>query len=344
VIVALGKALLGEHSSNRKLIVGMRVVAPFILSCGSCTECSCGKSTVCLDQKQPGFTQWGSFAEYVAIPRAERNVCVLPKYQGGGRRTVSFVEAAALGCRFTTAYRAVVQRGLNLDQIHDTNHNESQAKSKALKTLAIFGCGGVGLSCIMIGRAVGQFDLIIAVDVAEKALSKAMEVGATHVVHASRNDTDGTFVREKVRKLTPNQGGADVSIDAAGFKSTCENAVYCTRRGGRMVQVGLPLSGNDNNNAESESPQIPMAQVAGQELELVGSHGLAASDMAHVVDLVARGKLAPNQLVERHVTLAEGAQALMDMDHGSPLGITMITSFECEVVKPSTKDQGRSKL
>ena len=129
---------------------GDRVAIPFILSCGSCRECQRSKPTVCEDQNQPvrsaarqhvaltrfpsilrshirwttqGFTMNGSFAEFVALPRAERNLCHLPE-------EVSFTMAAALGCRATTAFRAVVQQG-RLDRGD---------------VLAVFGCGGVGLS------------------------------------------------------------------------------------------------------------------------------------------------------------------------------------------------------
>ena len=106
--------------------------------------------------------------------------------------------------------------------------------------------------------------------------------------------------------------------NAAGFLSTCENAVWCCRRGGRMVQVGLPLE---------LRPAIPMARVAGWELELIGSHGMAAADFPAILDMVARGELDPEALVEREVTLEQGAEAIMAMDRGSNLGMTMVTSF-----------------
>lgn len=73
--------------------VNDRVAVPFILCCGSCLECSKGRTTICRDQKQPGFTLQGSFAEFVGIPRADLNVCKMPS-------NVSFVQAAALGCRY----------------------------------------------------------------------------------------------------------------------------------------------------------------------------------------------------------------------------------------------------
>lgn len=100
-----------------------------------------------------------------------------------------------------------------------------------------------------------------------------------------------------------------------------------------MVQVGLPIGGNP--------PQIPMGLVAGRELEIVGSHGFASDDLPILMDMIASGQLDPLQLVERFVSLEEGAQILMDMDHTSPLGIAMITNFH---TTSSGIKESRSKL
>ena len=275
--------------------VGSRVVVPFILSCGTCHYCHIGRSTVCDNQRQPGFTQWGSFAEYMAIPRASRNLCrILPD-----ESVISYAQAAALGCRFTTAYRAVIQQG----------------RVRANDTVTVFGCGGLGLSCIMLAVAQGCSN-IIAVDVSEVALCKALELGATHAVRVLSEENNSEHVRQEVYRAT-NQRGADVCIEASGFVAACENAILCTRRAGRMVQVGL-VSGEVH---------VPMTVVTGLEIEIVGSHGFDASDLPKLLDLVASKKLDPGRLIDREVTLAEGAQAIQDMDHGSPLGITMVTKF-----------------
>lgn len=292
------------------LRVGDRVAVPFILSCGSCREClpPLDRPTVCENQTQPGFTMRGSFAEYLSLPRADRNLSVIPE-------GVSYVEAAALGCRFTTAYRAVVQRG-RIDRAG---------------TVAVFGCGGLGLSCVMIaaadgvGSSAGAGDdriricrqkRIIAIDVSESALAKAKELGATDAVDARLGDD---HVRARVLALTDGKG-VDLTIDAAGTAPTCENAVWTTRRAGRMVQVGLPLGGR-------RYPIVPMGVVAAREIDIMGSHGLAASDMPDVLQLVAKGFLDPGRLVEREVNFEQGARAIQEMDKGSPLGITMVTSF-----------------
>jgi alcohol dehydrogenase len=99
--------------------------------------------------------------------------------------------------------------------------------------------------------------------------------------------------------------GADVTLDAAGFGPTCEAAVWCVRRGGRVVQAGLPIG--------DKPPIVPMARVANREIEILGSHGLDAADMPAVLQLVAEGKLRVRDLIEREVTLEEGCHSLACM-------------------------------
>jgi D-arabinose 1-dehydrogenase-like Zn-dependent alcohol dehydrogenase len=84
--------------------VGDRVTAPFVYACGACAQCLAGDQQICDRQEQPGFTRWGSFAERVVVTHAQTNLVRLPDALG-------FAEAASLGCRFATAYRAVVVQG-----------------------------------------------------------------------------------------------------------------------------------------------------------------------------------------------------------------------------------------
>jgi alcohol dehydrogenase len=315
-----------KGAAVQKLKVGDFVAVPFILSCGHCAECNLDKSTVCLEQSQPGFTMAGSFAEFVQITRADRNLRVLPK-------GVSFVEAAALGCRFTTAFRAVVQQGLRIENIsevilHSKTAILSPSKQKARRIkMCIFGCGGLGLSCIMIAKALkdslnsGDINIqsIIAVDVSSEALELSIQLGADGAVNVEDCNNDNDIVRKKIYELTDGLG-ADITIDAAGFADTCENAIHTCRRGGRMVQVGLPIGGRP--------PQIPMGTVAGRELEIVGSHGFSATDLPDILRLVGNGKLPVKKLVGNEVNLEEGVELLMAMDKKSPLGMTIITKFD----------------
>ena len=270
----------------RRWRVGDRVTVPFVCACGRCPRCAAGDHQVCDRQTQPGFTHWGSFAELVALDQADVNLVALPD-------ALPFAVAAALGCRFTTAWRAVVQQG----------------RLRPGEWVAVHGCGGVGLSAVQV--AVGAGAQVVAVDVAPGALELAASFGAAVVVDASAGG-----VVEAVRAAT--SGGAALSLDALGSPGTCVDSVLCLRPRGRHVQVGLlpPSQGR---------PLVPMERVVALELELLGSHGMAAHAFPELLELVAAGRLRPDLLVTRQIRLDESASALAEV--GAVPGITVITSF-----------------
>ncbi len=263
---------------------GDRVTVPFVCGCGVCEYCRAGDAQVCPDQTQPGFTGPGSFAEFVAVPGADVNLVALPE-------SVDFPAAAALGCRMATAYRAVTVHG----RIQRGQH------------LAVHGCGGVGLSAVMVAVALGAN--VVAVDVSEAALRRAGELGAAQLIDASTVPDTGRAVRE----LT---GGAHVSIDALGSSATAAASIRSLRRRGRHVQVGL-LLGND-----ARAP-LPMARVLAWELEIYGSHGMAAVDYPAMLALITSGALRPAELIGRTVGLDGIGPALAAMDGIGQPGITV---------------------
>lgn len=265
--------------------VGDRVTVPFVMGCGDCEWCRGGDAQVCPRQEQPGFTQWGSFAERVVVRAADTNLVGVPD-------EVSFEAAAALGCRFATAFRALTAR----------------ARVRAGEWVTIVGAGGVGLSAVMIGVALGA--RVIAVDRTPAALEVARRLGAAHTILA-----DGADVPATVAAMT--EGGSHVSIDAVGSPQTARDAVLSLRRRGRHVQIGL-LPTDDG------ATPMPMARVIAWELDLLGSHGMAAVDYPAMLDLIARGTLRPQDLIERIVGLGEAAGMLTRMDSAAPAGMTMI--------------------
>ena len=283
VISAIGKNV-------RRFKVGDRVTVPFVSGCGHCQECRSGNQQVCETQFQPGFTHWGSYAEYVAIQYADQNLVLMPEDMG-------FDTAASLGCRFATSFRAVVDQG----------------RLKGGEWLAVHGCGGVGLSAIMIGAGLGA--QVVAIDIAEDKLELAKQLGATATIN-SRNVAD---VAEAVRDVTG--GGAHVSVDALGHPQTCCNSIGNLRRRGRHVQVGLML-------ADHAMPQIPMARVIAHELEIYGSHGMQAWRYDDMLAMIKTGKLFPEKLIGRHISLSEAVTALPAMDSFKDSGISIIDRFE----------------
>lgn len=268
---------------------GDRVTVPFAVGCGQCPPCQRGHLHLCDDQFQPGFTAWGSFAQYVAIPRADLNLIGLPA-------GLDFVEAASLGCRLVTAHRAVVTQG----------------RLQAGQWLAVHGCGGVGLSAIMIARVLGARAL--AIDVSADALALAGQLGAEAVLEArTERDLIGA-----IHELTG--GGAHVSLDALGSPETCRHSVLSLRKRGRHVQVGLLL-------ADHRDTPLPMDRVVAHELEVYGSHGMPAPDYAPLLEWIRDGRLQPRQLVARTVTLQESIAALTSMGAAPAAGVTVIDRF-----------------
>ena len=269
----------------RKWRVSDRVTVPFVCGCGRCEWCLQGDAQVCPDQEQPGFTHWGSFAEYVALHAADTNLVAVPE-------AASFEAAASLGCRFATAYRGLVAR----------------ARLRAGEWVTIIGAGGVGLSAVMVAKALGG--RVVAVDRNPGALDVAKRLGADHGVVADCGDVTGA-----VHELT--RGGAHVAVDAVGSEQTCSDAIHSLRRRGRHVQIGLlpPTEGH---------PRVPMARVIAWELDLLGSHGMAAVDYPGMLALIEQGALRPQQLIERVVGLEEAAALLPTFDRAPVAGMTMI--------------------
>ncbi|WP_037678485.1 zinc-dependent alcohol dehydrogenase family protein [Streptomyces griseus] len=265
---------------------GDRVTVPFVCACGSCPACAAGDQQVCERQTQPGFTAWGSFAQYVALDHADVNLVAIPD-------DLSFATAASLGCRFATAFRAVVQQG----------------RVAAGEWVAVHGCGGVGLSAVMIAAASGA--RVIAVDVSARALELARAFGATECVDA----TAAPDTAQVVRELTG--GGAHLSLDALGAPATCAASVNGLRRRGRHVQVGLLPS------PDGLTP-VPMARVIGLELEILGSHGMAAHTYPAMLELVRSGVLRPDLLVTSSIPLPAVPDALAAMGTAPGAGVTVI--------------------
>lgn len=271
----------------RRWAVGDRVTAPFVLGCGRCEYCAAGDLHVCPDQAQPGFTYPGSWAELVAVPFADANVVGLPD-------AVDMLAGASLGCRFATSFRALHTHG----------------RVTAADVVAVHGCGGAGLSAVMIAKALGA--RVIAVDVSAAARERARELGADELVDPGEHPD----VPARIQQLT--DGGAHVSIDAVGVPEVAVASVACLRRRGRHVQVGL-LLGSD------ATAGIPMDLVVARELQVLGSHGMPAGDYPAMLGLIASGDLDPRRLVGSVIDLAEAPAALRAMDDSSTAaGFTVV--------------------
>jgi len=273
----------------KKFRIGERVTCPFVCGCGSCEQCDSGNQQICDHQSQPGFTHWGSFAEFVLIDNADINLVRIPP-------EISDITAAILGCRFITSYRAIVDQG----------------RVKSGQFVAIHGCGGIGLSAIMISKAIGAN--VIAIDIDDKTLKFAEELGASMSLNAlSEQD-----IPKAIIDLT--SGGAHVSVDALGSQVTCINSIKSLRKRGKHIQIGLMTS-------DHSSPNVPMDSVMSNELEILGSHGMQAHRYPEMLQLIVEGKLQPNKIIEKTISLEQAIIELPNMDKFKNKGILVINSF-----------------
>jgi alcohol dehydrogenase len=278
---------LGKNVKNVR--IGDRVTTPFVCGCGTCPQCNSGNHQVCDHQSQPGFTHWGSFAEYVALDYADTNVVQLPE-------DINFVTAATLGCRFITSFRAIVHQG----------------KVKEDEFVVIHGCGGVGLSAIMIAKALGA--KVVAVDINDSTLELAKSIGADITINALNHE----HLIDEIRGVT--KGGAHVSMDALGSQKTCFNSIANLRKRGRHLQVGLMTE-------DHQHPEIPMDRVIADELEIFGSHGMQAFKYPEMLDMISSGRLKPQQLIEKTISLEESTTILPKMNEFEHSGVMVIDRF-----------------
>jgi alcohol dehydrogenase len=267
--------------------VGDRVVAPFILACGHCPACQSGHQNVCPDQRLPGFVEPGAFAEYVAVPFAH-NLARLPE-------ALPPAIAAALGCRATTAWHALTGR----------------ADLHAGEWLAIHGTGGIGLSTLIIGRALGA--RVVVVDVVPEKLSHALSLGAEAAIDARDGNTAAA-----IRELTG--GGAHVSVEALGIAQTTNASIECLRPLGRHVQVGMPVG-------HTARMEINMNAVYVNNLALYGTRGMPPWRYPSLLALIEHGDVDFAPLIAREVALGDASAELRAFNGPTPPGVAVITDF-----------------
>lgn len=283
--------------------VGQRVTAPFVCGCGECSWCAAGQSQICPEQAQPGFTYDGSWAEQVVVPAAAHNLIAVPE-------SLSGASVASLGCRFATAFRALRDR----------------AQVRPGEVVAVFGCGGVGLSAVMLARALGAS--VIGVDVSPGALDLAQSVGAARSVNstglsaeeaaaevrAAAADIAHDDVPDAAGSQLATGPGPHVTLEALGRPETLEAALLSLDPLGRHVQVGL----------FAEAPRTIIPRVVALELSIIGSHGMAAADYPALLELLVSGAVDPGVLVTRELGLEDVPEALAAMSGGTQPGVAVI--------------------
>lgn len=262
---------------------GARVVVPLAQGCGACDDCVTGHSNHCMGAGMTGYARYG------VLSHADHNYAPLPE-------KVDFVQAAAMGCRYVTAFHAVLDQG----------------QVKADETVVVYGCGGVGLSTIQIASALGA--RVIAVDLDDRKLELAKQIGASDVVNGKKTDPV-----KAVMDLT--RGGADVSVDALGIAATCRNAVMSLRKRGRHVQVGL------TSGAEKGEVSLPIDQIVFKEIQFTGSLAIQSFRYPAMLSMVERGLLQPKKLITETLPIEKAFGVLEQMSKFENVGMSVINQF-----------------
>ncbi len=285
---------IGKNVNTAK--VGDKVILSMDSMCGKCKNCTVGQTTMCLTYprtfKMPdGTTRFkknttelyhmvGTFSEYTVVP--EDQLVFIPA-------DTPLDKACIVGCAVITGVGSVINR----------------AKVKIGDTTAIFGCGGVGLNVIQ-GCVIAGSTQIIAIDTVDSKLTKAQELGATHMINPKK-----TNVIEAIKDIT--SGGVNFAFDVVGDSEIIKTAFNSTCPGGTTVIVGIPPTDLD-------------ISIKGWDMLLdraiIGAfHGGARArhDFLWILDLYKTGRLKLDELITGYRPLEEVNEAFDDLINGESI-------------------------
>ncbi len=262
---------------------GDRVLLPAVYGCGVCDACRRGRENICNNMIMFGNNIDGAFAEYIAV--SQHTLFSLPE-------ELPLIESSIIADAITTPYQAVANRG----------------QVKPGDSVAVFGCGGIGLNVVQMAAAAGG--RVIAVDLLDEKLEWAKRLGAVAVINSSQVER----VDKEIRKLSG--GGVDVAFEAIGLPVTQEAAFASTRNGGRLVLVGY----------SAKPMTLNSGRTMYREMEIVGSLGCPASEYPKVIELARNGKIKVKELVTAQFSLDEINDAFDTLRRGE--GIRSVVVME----------------
>jgi L-iditol 2-dehydrogenase len=254
--------------------VADRVTFDSTQSCGTCAYCRSGQVNLCDHRRVFGvapveYRQHGAFAELLAVPA--RVLYRIPS-------DMSFAAAAMV------------------EPVSIAVHAVRRVAIQPTDTAVVVGAGMIGLLVVQALRVAGATQ-IIAIDLDDRRLALARQLGATHVL---RSDT--TDVVKAVQELTDARG-ADVAFEVVGFTATLNLALHTLRRGGAAVLVG---------NLAPRTNEFPLQAVVTRELTLLGSCG-SAGEYPECIDLIARGLIQVEPLISAVAPLEDGAKWFQEL-------------------------------
>ncbi len=282
--------ILGHEASGTVDVVGKKVtkfvkgdivLIPPVLTCGECHNCRTGRENICENMLMVGNSVDGAYAEYIRIPA--RDVQRLPK-------EIPLQEGCIISDTVSTPYHAVKNR----------------AKVKLGDTVAVFGCGGVGLNTVQIAAAAGA--IAIAVDLNDKKLRLARELGAMETINVEEGDPV-----KRIRDITEG-GMVDVAFEAIGNPKVMEQALRSVRWGGKVVVVGY----------SAENWSLSVSRVMFRELTILGSLGCRPTDYPKLIEMVRTGKIKITPLIDRKLPLEKINEAFTMLEQGKVIGRVII--------------------
>jgi len=287
--------VLGHEAAGvvEKVGPGVETVAPgdhvcssYIPSCGKCWYCIGGQPTMCALRDLPRWfmhdgtarlTKNGQPLHHYLTVAGYATHTVLPEPSVIPiRKDVPLDVACLVSCGVLAGAGPVFNR----------------AKVPVGASVAVWGCGGVGLNTIQMSKIVGA-GKIIAVDVMKQKLAWAEEFGATHVVDASKEDPVA-----RVQALS-GTGGVDYAFEMVGTQKTMEQALLATHRGGTCVVVGVSPAGT----RLSIDPALFLQQRVLTGTSFGGGH--QRTDVPMLIDLYMDGRYRLNEMISRRVPLSE---------------------------------------
>lgn len=270
--------------------VGDRIMVPVGGSEGTCDWCKAGHSNLCETYLVPGIGYNGGFAEYVAVPYADRNVEHLPD-------NVSFEVGAILSCRTITGYRGVIETG-------DIRLGEY---------VAVYGCGGVGLAAVMTAHKCGAF--VIAVDIKDEALELAKTLGADYIINAKNvNPVD------EILSITKGNG-VEAAVEAMGSYDTVNNALASLAKCGRLIQLGVTSAGPEGYVG------VPIFNIVNKEKRILGSLSSPIQNYKRYLEVIGAGVVDPSPIITKTVCLSEVVDVFEAMDRDDIVGSYVVNDF-----------------
>ncbi len=268
-------------SSVDKELLGKHAVIYFYLSCGTCHFCRSGREILCGNLKgQIGFSLDGGYAEYVKVPATSLFLI---------RSDIPFEQAAIITDAIATPYRALT----------------SKAKIQPGQTLAVIGAGGLGLHAVQIARVLGA--RVTALDISEKALAMAREVGAEKTFLVKDDDPG-----EEILQLSGGEG-FDTVMDFVGKPSLQTLGLNLLKVAGKFVAVGY---------SPTDAFQVHSMRLVSRELEIYGSRSCGRNDLKETIELVSSGKVKP--VVAQFHPLADANVALRRLEQGDLIGRSVL--------------------